>query len=300
MNDGGHAHHHTGHRSANRKRLALTLLLAGGYMVAEIVGGLISNSLALLADAAHMLSDVAALGLSLFGVWIAERTATPRRTYGFYRTEILAALINGATLIAISIYIFGEAYHRWQQPPPVMGALMMWIALGGFIVNLLGLWILHGGREESLNVRGAWLHVLTDTLGSIGAVVAGGLIWLFGLNWIDPAISALIGLLVVYSAWRLVAESVSVLMENAPRGIDVDELHRVMAETPGVVEVHDLHVWTITSGLDCLSAHVVKADGIHHGDLLKRLRTIVRERFGIDHMTIQVEPEDFDERRPRV
>jgi cobalt-zinc-cadmium efflux system protein len=295
-----HQHHHTGHRAANRKRLAWTLLLAGGYMVAEIVGGLISNSLALLADAAHMLSDVAALGLSLFAVWIAERPATPRRTYGYSRTEILAALINGAALIAISLYIFAEAYHRWRQPPPVMGALMMWIAVGGFIVNLLGLWILHGGRDESLNVRGAWLHVLTDTLGSVGAVVAGALIWLFGLNWIDPAISALIGLLVIYSAWRLVAESVSVLMESAPRGIDVDELHRAMLETPGVIEVHDLHVWTITSGLDCLSAHVVKADGQSHGDLLKRLRTTVRERFGIDHMTIQIEPEDFDEQRPKI
>jgi cobalt-zinc-cadmium efflux system protein len=295
-----HKHDHTRHRAANRKRLAITLLLAGGYMVAEIVGGLISNSLALLADAAHMLSDVAALGLSLFAVWIAERPATSRRTYGFYRMEILAALINGGALIAISIYIFVEAYHRFRHPPPVMGALMMWIAVGGFIVNLLGLWILHGGREDNLNVRGAWLHVLTDTLGSIGAVTAGAMIWAFGLNWIDPAISAVIGLLVIYSAWRLVAESVSVLMESAPRGIDVDELCRVMSAIPGVVNVHDLHVWTITSGLDCLSAHVVKEDGQSHGDLLKRLRTTVRERFGIDHITIQIEPKDFAEKRPAI
>jgi cobalt-zinc-cadmium efflux system protein len=298
--DRTHQHDQTSHRAANRKRLALTLLLAGGYMVAEIVGGLISNSLALLADAAHMLSDVAALALSLFAIWIAERPATSRRTYGFYRVEILAALLNGAALIAISAYIFVEAYRRLQQPPPVMGALMMWIAVGGFLVNLLGLWILHGGREDNLNVRGAWLHVFTDTLGSIGAVVAGSLIWTFGLNWIDPAISALIGLLVVYSAWRLVAESVSVLMENAPRGIDVDEVHRAMSEIAGVVSIHDLHVWTISSGLDCLSAHVVKEDGQSHGCLLKRLRTTAREEFGIDQITIQIEPEEFSEQRTEI
>jgi cobalt-zinc-cadmium efflux system protein len=298
--DHAHRHEHTQHRAANRKRLALTLLLASAYMVAEIVGGLISNSLALLADAAHMLSDVAALGLSLFAVWVAERPSTSRRTYGFYRTEILAALVNGGALIAISIYIFIEAYRRLQQPPAVMGALMLWVAAGGFLVNLLGLWILHGGREESLNVRGAWLHVLTDTLGSVGAVAAGGLIWAFGQNWIDPAISALIGMLVIYSAWRLVAESVSVLMENAPRGIDVDELQRVMSNTPGVVNVHDLHVWTITSGLECLSAHTVIEDGQSHGALLKRLRRAVRRQFGIDHITIQIEPEEFDEQHPEI
>lgn len=290
-----HHHSHGEHRGANRKRLALTLLVAAAYMAAEIVGALISNSLALLADAAHMLSDVAALGLSLFALWLAERPASSHRTYGFYRTEILAALINGAALIAISVYIFVEAYHRVQHPQPVMGALMMWVAVGGFFANLIGLYILHGGRRGSLNVRGAWLHVLTDTLGSLGAVVAGGLIWLFGVYWIDSAISALIGVLVIYSAWRLVAESVSVLMESAPSGIDVDELHRVMSRIPGVMEVHDLHVWTITSGWDCISAHVVKEDGQPQGALLKQLRQVVREQFGIDHITIQIEPEDFDD-----
>ena len=294
-----HEHGHGGRRGASRKRLALTLLVAAGYMLAEVVGALISNSLALLADAAHMLSDVAALGLSLFALWLAERPASSRRTYGLYRSEILAALINGAALIAIAIYIFVEAYRRLQHPPPVMGEVMMWIAIGGLFANLVGLWILHGGRDASLNVRGAWLHVLTDTLGSIGAVVAGGLIWLLGMNWIDPAISALIGLLVIYSAWRLVAESVAVLMESAPSGIDVDELHGAMSRVPGVVEVHDLHVWTITSGWDCISAHVVKKDGQSPGELLKQLRRTVRDQFGIDHITIQIEPEDFDEEHPK-
>ena len=265
-------------------------------MVAEIVGGLITNSLALLADAGHMFSDVVALGLSLFAVWVAERPPTPQRTYGYYRTEILAALVNGAALIAVSIYIFIEAYHRLQQPPEVMGAVMMWVAVGGLIVNLLGLWILRAGRDENLNVRGAWLHVLTDALGSVGAIVAGALIWAFAWNWADPVISVLIGLLVVYSAWRLVMESVHVLMEGAPRGIDVDEVRQTIVGTPGVIGVHDLHVWTIASGLDSLSAHVVAEEVESHADLLKKLRRALHERFGIDHITIQIEPDDFDER----
>ncbi|NUQ62393.1 MAG: cation transporter [Pirellulales bacterium] len=294
-----HNHCEQGHhsrRSGNKRRLLLTLLLAAGYMIAEIVGGLITNSLALLADAGHMFSDVAALGLGLFAVWIAERPPNAKRTYGYYRTEILAALANGSALIAVSIYIFIEAYRRLIRPPAVEGDLMMAIAIGGLGVNLLGLWILSAGREENLNVRGAWLHVLTDALGSIGAIAAGVLIWAFGWNWADPVASALIGVLVVYSAWRLVLEAVSVLMESAPRGIDVDEVFQAMSEMPGVLGVHDLHIWTITSGMDSLSAHVVFDDQPSPMRLLGELRTMLHDRFGIDHMTIQMEPEDFEER----
>lgn len=294
----GHAAHHG--RSANRKRLTVVSLLAAAYMITEIVGGMITNSLALLADAGHMFSDAAALGLSLFAVWLAERPPTPQRTYGYYRSEILAALANGAALVAISVYIFIEALHRLRQPPEVAGAMMMWIAVGGLAVNVLSLWILGGGKEENLNVRGAWLHVLTDTLGSIGAIVAGALIWAFQWYLADPVISTLIGLLVIYSAWRLVAESVSVLMESAPRGIDVDEVRGSMTEVPGVVDVHDLHVWTITSGLDALSAHVVVEDGRRPALLLATLRNMLYDRFGIDHLTIQIEPEDFEERLSAV
>jgi cobalt-zinc-cadmium efflux system protein len=268
--------------------------------VAEIAGGVVTNSLALLADAGHMLSDTAALGLSLFAVWIAERPPTPQRTWGYYRGEILAALANGAALVAVSVFIFVEAYHRIRQPPTVWGSVMLAIAAGGLAVNLAGLWILGGGRSESLNVRGAWLHVMTDMLGSIGAIAAAALIWAFRWYWADPAISALIGLLVIYSAWRLVAESVSVLMESAPRGIDVDEVLRVMASVPGVAGVHDLHVWTITSGLDSLSAHVDVADGRRPSEILAELRRVLHGRFGIDHITIQIEPEDFGECRPVV
>lgn len=297
------AHHHDhGHHAqrgaANRRRLTWTLLLAAGYMVAEFIGGLLTNSLALLADAGHMLSDVAALGLSLFALKIAERPPTRKRTYGYYRAEILAALLNGATLIAISIFIFVEAFRRLAEPLEVHGPGMLAIAVGGLVINLAGLYLLHGGRHESLNVRGAWLHVLTDALGSVGAIIAGVLIWAFGWRWVDPVVSMVIGLLVIYSAWRLVAESVSVLMESAPRGIDVDAVHQAMEEVPGVLSVHDLHVWTITSGMDSLSAHVVVADGYAHAQLLYTLREMLRKRFGIDHLTIQIEPEDFEEEHP--
>ncbi len=290
------SHEHS-KRSASRRRLALTLTLAAGYMIAEIIGGLLTNSLALLADAGHMLSDVAALGLSLFAVWIAERPPTPQRTYGYYRAEILAALANGGTLIAISLYIFVEAYYRLWQPPEVLGQAMLAVAVGGLVVNLLSLWLLHGGPEESLNVRGAWLHVLTDTLGSVGAIVAAGLIWAFGWVWADPVASILIGLLVIYSSWHLLAESVSVLLESVPKSMDIDAVLRTIKEVPGVLAVHDLHVWTITSGMDCLSAHVVIDEGLSHATLLKSVRDALHERFGIDHLTLQIEPEGFEENR---
>lgn len=295
--DHSHGHDHRRGRRANRGRLAWTLVLAGGYMVAEVVGGLVSNSLALLADAGHMLSDVAALGLSLFALWIAERRPTPQRTFGYYRAEILAALANGAALVAVSLLIVLEAWHRFRDPPEVTGSVMMGVAIGGLAVNLAGLWLLHGGRQESLNVHGAWLHVLSDTLGSIGAIAAGLVIWLWGWRLADPIISVGVALLIVYSAWRLLAASAAVLMQYAPRGIDVDEVHAAIKETPGVLAVHDLHVWTIASGLDSLSAHVVTDHAEEHVGLLKRLRTVLHERFGIDHITIQIEPEDFPERR---
>ena len=289
-----HGHNHGGQRGANRRRLTWTLVLISGYMIAEVIGGILSGSLALLADAGHMLSDAGALALALFALWIATRPATPSRTYGYYRTEILAALANGATLVAIAIYIFVEAYHRLGEPPEVQGGLMMGIALGGLLVNLAGLWIMHGGRDEGLNMRGAWLHLIADALGSVGALAAGALIWKWGWNWADPVASVLIGLLVLGSSWALVKESVAVLMEGAPAHIDVDEVRNAIRGVDGVEAVHDLHVWTITSGFDALSAHVVLADAaLPHGKLLAELRTALHDRFGIDHITIQIEPEDL-------
>lgn len=300
-NRGGHEGHKHG-RDASVKRLTVVLALSGTYMVAEVVGGLLTNSLALLADAGHMLSDVAALALALFAMRMARRPATPRRTYGYHRTEILAALVNGATLVAASLYIFVEAWERFRAPPEVAGGTMMAVAAGGLGINLVGLWILNAGSGETLNERGAWLHVLGDALGSVGAIAGGLLVWWKGWYWADPAVSVLIGILVVVSSWALLKETVAVLMEGAPGHIDVDEVRTAIREVPGVAGVHDLHVWSITSGMVSLSVHVTAAGdadaaivpGLRR-DLLRVITRTLRERFGIDHTTIQLEPEGFEE-----
>ncbi|MHA3772340.1 cation diffusion facilitator family transporter [Verrucomicrobiota bacterium sgz303538] len=293
-----HGHTHAGHgRQAAQKRLAIVLVLSGLYMIAEIIGGFLTHSLALLADAGHMFSDVAALALSLAAMWIAQRPPTPKHSYGYYRAEILAGLINGATLVAVSIYIFWEAIQRFREPRQVEGATMMWIAVGGLAVNIAGLWLLHSGRAESLNIRAAWLHVFGDMLGSLGTIVAGALILLFGWNWADPAISIVIGLLVIRASWALLKETVNVLMEGVPHGIDVDEVRDALAGISGVRAVHDLHIWSITSGLDALSAHVVARDREYPG-LLQEIRQMLHNRFEIDHSTVQIEPEEFGEQRP--
>lgn len=291
-----HHHDHAGHthRSNNTRRMAMTLVLTAIYMVAEAVGGWLSGSLALVADAGHMLSDVAALGLSLFALWIARRPATPQHTYGYYRAEILAALANGATLVAISILVFIEAFKRIGSPPEVEGSLMMGIAAGGLVVNLIGLSILHSGRGESLNVHGAWLHLLTDALGSVAALVAGGLIALYGWDWVDPVASIAIGLLVIYSAWGLLKEAIAILMERTPGHLDIDQVQNTLAQTPGVCGVHDLHIWTITSGMVSLSAHVVLSEGHSAAEALESMRLALHEQFGIDHMTVQIEPPGDD------
>jgi len=291
----GHGHAHgqpelkASGRGHTRRRLTITLSLVVAYMGAEVIGGLAANSLALLADAGHMLSDAGALALALFAIRFAERPATARHTYGYYRAEILAALANGATLVAIAIVIFIEAYERFREPPEVAGRLMMAVATGGLVINGLGLWILHRGRDESINVRGAWLHVLTDALGSVQAIVAGALIWAFAWNWIDPLASVLIGLLVIYSSWSLIAQSVAVLMEGAPGHVNVDEVRSALLELPDVSSVHDLHVWTITSGFVALSAHLTCADPARHDVVLRSAQHVLAERFGIRHTTIQLD-----------
>lgn len=300
-----HGHSHEGgcshsHGASSRRRLMITLVLAAVYMVAEFVGGLISHSLALLADAGHMLSDVASLALSCFAMWLSDRPAGTQRTFGYYRAEILAALFNGAALIAVAIFILVEACERLQDPPQVQGGLMMAIAVGGLVVNLAGLLILHGGRNENLNIRGAWLHVMSDTLGSVAVIVSGLLITFGGWHWVDPAISILISVLIVFSSWRLLADAVWVLMEGAPGRIDVNRVRLTLNESPGVLDVHDLHVWTIASGLDSLSCHVVSDESRTHVDLLESLRSMVHQEFGIDHVTIQIEPAGFKERETPV
>ncbi len=294
----GHHHHHDHGREAgragNRARLGWTLLLTLAYMVAEIVGGYLSGSLALLADAGHMFSDAAALALSLFAAWIAARPPTPQHSYGYYRAEILAALANGATLIAISIFVFIEAFHRLGAPHPVVGPLMLAVASGGLVINLAGMAILNAGKSHSLNVHGAWLHLLTDAMGSVAAIVAGALVWAYGWNWADPVASVLIGILVIYSSWSLLKQAIAILMESTPGHLDVDAVRGAIQSTPGVREVHDLHIWTITSGMESLSAHVVLADGYEGAASLKTLRQVLHDRFAIDHITIQIEPADQD------
>ena len=291
-----HTHRHQAYgagrdRSASRRRLAWALALAAGFMAVEFAGGLLANSLALLADAGHMLSDVAALGLSLFALWMAARPSGPERTYGHYRIEILAALANGATLVALSIWIVAEAVARLHDPPEVAAPLMLAVAAAGLAVNLAALAILRGGRDESLNVRGAWLHVVSDALGSVQVLLAGALIWGFGWNWADPAASVLIALLIVYSAWWLLKDAVAVLMESAPGHIDVDQVRDAILGVAGVGEVHDLHVWTITSGFEALSAHVVPEGEVETGTLPAAIRAELHDRFGIAHVTVQVESE---------
>ena len=288
-----HTHRHTP-ASKSRGRLWIVLALTFCYMLAEIAGGWWTGSLALLADAGHMLTDVAALALALAAMWFAVRPATPQKTYGYYRLEILAALINGVALVVISLFIFYEAAHRWAAPPTVNSGPMMIVATGGLLINLISAWLLHGGNENDLNVRGAWLHIMGDALGSVGAILAGALIWQFGWNWADPLLSAVIGLLVIVSAWRLVRDSSNVLLEGTPKHIDLAAVEAAMRQSEGVLAVHDLHIWTIASGLEALSAHVIHGYEVKPLTILKQLRATLQDEFGIAHLTIQMETPDFD------
>jgi cobalt-zinc-cadmium efflux system protein len=286
----GHFHEHDHLRSAGRRSLILVLGLTATFMAAEVVGGLLANSLALLADAAHMLADVAAVGLSLFALWFAQRPATPEKTYGYLRLEILAALVNGAALIVIALGIFYGAYQRLRSPEPVEGGLMLGVAVVGLAVNVAAAWLLHRSAGENLNVRGAYLHVLGDLLGSVGAIVAALVILATGWVAVDPLISVLIGLLILVSSWKLVRESVDVLLEAVPSHIDLNEVRRAIDEIPGVDEVHDLHVWTVTSGFLAMSGHAVVRDPAQYQRVLAEIHDRMHDEFGIRHVTVQLEP----------
>ena len=300
---GAAAHeHHAGHthtQGATTRRLAAALCISFAYMIAEVIGGLLTGSLALLADAGHMLSDVAALALALFAAWVAARPSGLRWTYGRARAEILAALAQGVALVAVAIFVVMEGVERLSAPTPVVGAGVLLVATGGLLVNLVSLAILSKGKDESLNVRGAWLHVLADALGSVGAMTAGALVWGFGWLWADPAASLLIAVLVVWSAWHLIREAVDVLMEAAPQGLDPDSILETLCGMAGVHSVHDLHVWTLGSRQVALSCHVVAAEGAGRDALLSEAYDVLGSRFGIDHATIQVEPEAFATESPR-
>jgi cobalt-zinc-cadmium efflux system protein len=300
-----HAHEHT-HRSANRRALTVALALTSGFMVAEVVGGLLTGSLALLADAGHMLSDAFSLALALFAVWLAGRPATPQRSFGYQRAEILAALANGLSLVAISVWIFVEAYRRLDDPPEVLAGWLLVIALVGLVVNVAAALVLRRGQGESLNVSAAMRHVLADLAGSVGVLVAALVILITGWRYADPLVSVLIGLLVLASAWPVLRDSIRILLEASPRGIDPDEVGRSMASLPGVKEVHDLHVWTITSGFPALSAHVLVGRGDDCHARRRDLEALLHDRFGIEHTTLQVDHEhdvelielEMPERRP--
>jgi cobalt-zinc-cadmium efflux system protein len=279
-------------RAESRRRLALALGITAAVMVAEAVGGWLAGSLALLADAGHMLADAAALGLALFVARVAQRPATPERSFGLLRLEILAALVNGALLIAIAIGIGIEAWHRLRAPPPVDGGLLLGVASVGLVANLISLAILHRGHEHSLNQRGAYLHVLGDLLGSVGALAAGALVLTTGWTLADPLISVLITLLVLGSAWRLIKESTDVLMEATPNHIALGDVHDRIASVPGVDSVHDLHVWTVTSGVVAMSGHLVVKNPTDNQPVLEAVQDRMRA-LGIAHVTVQVEREQI-------
>ena len=289
-----HTHRHRHARDSGR-RLTLVLVLTAGYMVAESLGAWWTGSLALLADAGHMFTDVAALALALTAVWFGSRPATPSKTFGYYRLEIIAALVNGVALVVMSLLIFYGAYERWLSPPVVRSGPMMLIALGGLIVNLVCAWILHSRNEVDLNLRGAWLHVMGDALGSVAAIIAAALMTLFGWYAADPIFSVVISVLIIVASARLIKESTNVLLEGTPSHINLAAVEEAILKTSGVDNVHDLHVWTITSGREALSAHVIHGYSVSQPDLLKELRTKLHDRFGVDHLTIQMETPDFED-----
>lgn len=293
----GHSHGH-GTAAVRTRRLGVVLALTAVYMVAEAIGGVLTNSLALLSDAGHMLTDVAAIALSMAAIWFGSRPAPAAKTFGYHRIEILAAFVNGVTLVAIALIIIYEAYERFAAPPVVDVGPMMAIAAGGLAVNLVSAWLLSGRHDHgprTLNEHGAFLHVVGDALGSVGALAAGALMWWKGWYAADAVFSVVIALLIIYSSYQLIREAVNVLLEATPAHINIAAVREAMLEVDGVAEVHDLHIWSITSGKDALSAHVVCGGDDYCMAMVERVRHRLQERFGISHLTIQLETPDFEE-----
>jgi cobalt-zinc-cadmium efflux system protein len=282
--------HHT-HASRHKGRLQAVLALTVSFLAVELAFALWTGSLSLLADAVHLLADVGGVLLSLVAIWFAERPATATKTYGYYRVEILAALINGVALCVLGLFILWRAYERLWMPTAVPGGPLMAVALGGLIVNLVCLRLLHAGAHESLNVRGAYLEVLGDALSSGAVLAAGAVIALTGWAYADPIAAAVIGLLILPRTGSLLSQAVNVLLEGVPPHLDLGEIEQAMAAVPGVRRVHDLHVWTLTSGREAMSAHVVAGAPVEADRLLQDLHLVLHARFGIDHTTIQIETE---------
>ncbi len=287
------AHGHGRATAASRSRAALlaTLALTVAFMVVELAAGLWTGSLALVADAGHMLTDAGALALALFASWIAARPPTPAKTYGYYRAEILAALVNAVVLLVVAGVVLYEAWRRILAPSSVLGVPMAVVAAAGLAVNVTGAWLLHRGARESLNVRAAYLEVLSDALSSLAVLVAATVVITSGLTIADPLASAAIALLIVPRTWGLLRQAVNVLLEGTPAHLELTEIETAMTRVAGVRRVHDLHVWTLTSGREAMSAHVVVTDVRESDRLLESLHAVLHARFGIDHTTIQLETE---------
>ena len=284
----GHNHSH----GANKKALTISFIITTAYMIIEAVGGFLTNSLALLSDAGHMLSDAVSLGVGVAAFKMGEKAADPGKTYGYKRFEILASLFNGATLVLISLYIFYEAYHRFASPPEVASVGMLSIAVVGLIVNLVVAWILmRGDTKENLNLRAAFLHVLGDMLGSVGAIIAALLIMFFNWGWADPLASVIVAVLVLVSGWRVTKDAIHVLMEGTPKNVNIEEVIETIEKVPGVQHIHDLHVWSITSDQHALSCHAVVNDNFTIKEsqaLQEKIQEKLNEK-GIGHVTIQME-----------
>jgi len=273
----------------HRKSLVWALALTTTFLVVEVIGAWISGSLALLADAAHLLTDAGGLALALFAIWFAARPPSPSKTFGYLRAEVLAALINAVVLLLLAVYILYEAYQRIFAPPEVLSTPMLIVAVVGLVVNLISMRLLAAGSEESLNLKGAYFEVLADMLGSIGVIASALIIMFTGWTLADPIIGAAIGVFIVPRTWALLKHSVNILLEGTPIGFDLAGLERALRALPGVVDTHDLHVWTITSGIDAMSGHLVVADDADQQAVLVAARTVLHEDFGIDHTTIQIE-----------
>lgn len=301
----GHGHHHGHaheHAAGNRKGLTIALIITGGIMILEFVGGLLTNSLALLSDSAHMLSDTAAIALSLAAFWFAARPPSANKSYGYYRFEILAALFNGLTLFVMAGFIVFEAYERLIDPPEVAGGTMMVIALVGLAANLISAWSLmrKSDIKGNINVRSAYLHILGDALGSVGAILAGLLMLLFDWYIADPIISVIVALLILRSAWQVVNHTIHILMEGTPAAIDAREVEETLLAIRGVKDLHDLHIWTITSGLDSLSCHLIIEDDQDCQVVLQEAIRRIEERFRIQHTTIQIEKSQLQHAHLRI
>ena len=273
----------------SRRAMVIALILTSTFIVVEVIGGILANSLALLADAGHMVSDAAALALSVFAIWMASHPHTEQRTFGFHRAEILAALVNGSALLFIASFITWKAIERLREAPQIASTPMMVVAVSGLIINLTAAWVLGHRREQSLNVRGAFLHVLSDALGSVGVILAAGAIALTGWTAADAIVSILISMLILAAGWRLVRETVSVLLEITPRHVDAQQVRADLETVPGVEGVHDLHIWTVTSGFVSLSCHAQLASDSEADDVLRRATAMLRRRYEISHVTIQPE-----------